>query len=210
MRAIDKLNEAKFFLEHFKKSQNHADNRYFFGAFISAWRSITFVLQKDYRSTKGEKFDDWYSIQTSKLRNIEGAGTFLKLRTILQKEGNKYPQTVFEAKSVEGDEINFTWDLSRGKDGLINFNVKYENGSTIKLNPDESAKEAFLRTMPIMLLNMQKLIEQLSINNILFCIGDEFKSISKERVIDLSQTNLDAVAEVVKEAEKLFNTTCDI
>src|SRR5258708_17738526 len=55
----DKLNEAAFFQQGLAAEKVDPDHyRYFMSAFISAARSITLLMQKEYAHTKG--FAEWY------------------------------------------------------------------------------------------------------------------------------------------------------
>ena len=141
-----------------------------------------------------------------RIRNTEAAGTFLKLRTILQKEGNKYPQIVIDSTTVEGDELSFTWDLSRGQEGLIRYSVKYAdgNGPSFNLQDGEDSRQAALRTLPQLFVDTLRLVKQTREFNQTFCIGDEYQRISKEKIMELCLINLDAAAEIVHEAEERF------
>ncbi|MBC7108976.1 MAG: hypothetical protein H5T41_09395 [Methanomassiliicoccales archaeon] len=55
-----KLNEAKYFLEQMKE---HADSTeefaYNLSAFLSAARSVTWIMQNEFKNVPG--FEEWYS-----------------------------------------------------------------------------------------------------------------------------------------------------
>jgi len=55
----DKLNEASYFLEQMKNKQSDRDAfRYNLSAFLSAARSVTLVMQKEFDKALG--FEEWY------------------------------------------------------------------------------------------------------------------------------------------------------
>jgi len=59
MKAWDKYSEAKYFLEKMKENISNPDVfRYNLSAFLAAARSITFVLQKEFKNKK-EGFNEW-------------------------------------------------------------------------------------------------------------------------------------------------------
>ena len=59
MDTQQKYNEAEYFLEMMKDNdENRQRFEYNLSAFLSAARSVTFVLQKE--SSKNPKFDEWY------------------------------------------------------------------------------------------------------------------------------------------------------
>ena len=81
-----KLFEADFFLERLNKSGFKMDEaRYYFSAFLSSARSVTFTLQASLSDT--DEFKDWYEIKQKELGNIPLAKFFLKARNDSQKVG---------------------------------------------------------------------------------------------------------------------------
>lgn len=204
MSARDKLKEANFFFEKLSKAQSMDDKRYYFSAFISAWRSVTYALQKDYKSKYGEKFNDWYEKERQRLRAVKGAGELLKIRTIIEHEGNKYPQVVLSIENVAGDKIDATWDMSRGKEGLVNYGVTYANGPTFPIQEGEIDNAKLIGILPKLISEIPSLIEEIHKSEVLFTLGDNFKSISIEDVLQICRANLDAVSATVEEAEKRF------
>jgi hypothetical protein len=204
MSARDKFNEAAFFLKKLEESKTIDEQRYFFSAFISAWRSVTFVLQKDYRSKYGDEFNKWYEEKKKLLSETEGAQTFLKLRTILQKEGNKFPRIVIEIKSLNGDIITYEWDLSCGKEGLVNLSVKFADGIIIPIEKVEDKETISINALRNLVKKLPGLLKNSAESKISFCIGDEYKAINFEEVLSLCKINLESVSVLVDEAEKLF------
>ena len=82
----NKVFEADYFLNRFSESGfDILAARSNFSAFVSAARSITFVLQAVMRDVDG--FDDWYSMQQENLRSDPISCYFLKIRNELQKIG---------------------------------------------------------------------------------------------------------------------------
>jgi hypothetical protein len=81
-----KVFEADYFLERFSESGfNILAARSNFSAFVTATRSITFVLQAVMRDVDG--FDEWYSSHQVRLRSDPISRYFLKVRNELQKIG---------------------------------------------------------------------------------------------------------------------------
>ncbi|MDH4222361.1 MAG: hypothetical protein OEV55_02355 [candidate division Zixibacteria bacterium] len=63
----DKLLEAEYFLKCMIENQTERDAfKYNLSAFLSAFRSITLIMQKEFN--KHPVFADWYSIQRNKLK----------------------------------------------------------------------------------------------------------------------------------------------
>lgn len=80
------LKEADFFLEKMTSSSRRADElNYYFSAFVSAARSVTFVIQYVGSAIKG--FDKWYSNIQERLKNDIVSKYLLEARNESQKTG---------------------------------------------------------------------------------------------------------------------------
>jgi hypothetical protein len=84
-RVLDKTAEARFFLGELAKSWNDERSNFFFSAFASASRSITFTMQAVCRSLPG--FDSWYATQRKGLGQDDLARFLLTARNQVQKVG---------------------------------------------------------------------------------------------------------------------------
>ena len=83
----DKLAEAEFFLDHMKTvGTNIFALRCYFSAFVSATRSVSFVLQSVMKHVPG--FDEWYSYKQSELKDNYLARFFLQRRNETLKIGD--------------------------------------------------------------------------------------------------------------------------
>lgn len=84
----EKVYEADFFLDHIDYCIIPSECNYYFSAFISACRSITFALQS---SMKGiDEFDAWYSVEQNRLRENSLARKFVEMRNVSQKVGEHF------------------------------------------------------------------------------------------------------------------------
>jgi len=64
----EKLNEAKYFLECMKMKQSDRDAfKYNLSAFLSAARSLTLVMQKEFKHVSG--FEEWYAKKRVNMRS---------------------------------------------------------------------------------------------------------------------------------------------
>lgn len=82
----DKLQEAEFFLNLFRKSTPISfESSCYFSAFVSAARSVTFVLQFSLNEIPG--FKEWYEKAQEKLKADSLAPYFVEIRNNLQKKG---------------------------------------------------------------------------------------------------------------------------
>ena len=90
----NKLNEARFFLNHLEKvpvdrddPTNHMEATYYFSAFASSARSITFVSNKT--MTRVPRFESWYKKKQDELRANRTAKLMIEIRNEIEKEGSK-------------------------------------------------------------------------------------------------------------------------
>lgn len=71
MKAWDKYSEAKYFLDRMKENISDPNAfRYNLSAFLAAARSITFVLQKEFKKKK-EGFNEWYDEKVKEMGKDE-------------------------------------------------------------------------------------------------------------------------------------------
>jgi uncharacterized HAD superfamily protein len=84
----DKVYEADFFLEKIRDCTHPQECNYYFSAFLSASRSITFSLQACMSDVDG--FDEWYKEMQEKLKKNEMAKKFVEMRNVSQKVGEHF------------------------------------------------------------------------------------------------------------------------
>lgn len=92
----EKLLESEFFLRHFQESRPATvESRYYFSAFVSAARSVTFALQFSLNGIEG--FEEWF-VQAQQILKADAlAPHFVQIRNGIEKKGvnplNVVPQT---------------------------------------------------------------------------------------------------------------------
>jgi len=85
--VADKVKEADFFLEKLNQaSTNFNEARFYFSAFVTATRSITFVLQT--AIINDIKFMEWYNQKQTELKSDPLARFFLEVGNEVQKRGS--------------------------------------------------------------------------------------------------------------------------
>ncbi|NSZ85224.1 hypothetical protein G6L97_13720 [Agrobacterium tumefaciens] len=82
--AVEKLLEAEYFLAHLAQVSGPAF-QFELNAFLSASRSVTFVLQKVMSEVPG--FATWYAQKQAVMRTDTAMRFFIELRNISQKQG---------------------------------------------------------------------------------------------------------------------------
>lgn len=86
MKAVGKLDEAKYFLEQMKLSiKDRRVFKYNLSAFLSSARSVTFILQKEY--ARNSKFKEWYGKKQIEMRKDELLNFFVRKRNYVVKKG---------------------------------------------------------------------------------------------------------------------------
>lgn len=81
----ERLREASYFARALGRQRNADVISYQLNAFLSASRSVTFLLQKEMSRVRG--FESWWGEQQQELSHDKAARFFLKLRNFSQKEG---------------------------------------------------------------------------------------------------------------------------
>ena len=92
----DKLNEAKYFLEKMREAASDPDKvRYELTAFLSASRSITQIMQKEFSGKPG--FIDWY---TQKQKEMAQNGTLKYLHRQRSITFHEHPVLPYPIKAT--------------------------------------------------------------------------------------------------------------
>jgi hypothetical protein len=82
--AVERLEECEYFLGRMLGA-GPAEFKFELNAFLSASRSVTFVLQRCLAHIPA--FEQWYAKQREQMKNDEAMGFFLELRNVSQKQG---------------------------------------------------------------------------------------------------------------------------
>lgn len=126
--------------------------KYEFNSFVNSIRSITFVLQKTFRS-KGVKFENWYNEKLKLLESNELSTSLSRIRNINQKEGNFYPE--IKCRYSINNDLIFSKtittipknDITGGIDIYVtNFQIEMKSNSymqDIKFNKESPSRSKF-------------------------------------------------------------------
>ncbi len=184
-KSREKFNEAKYFYEQMKskfKEGKTEEFKHCINAFLSSARSVTFVLQKEFKKYKG--FDEWYELQIEKKFKDEKLKKFVILRNISLKEEPINPRYIFGVffekgiKVEPGDEFTIKTDTS----SYVRY--RYKPG---KLTPKKIIEEN---------------IDNLDKPNIF--LNCEFQEIPGVNLFDICKKYLSALIDLVTECEKKF------
>jgi hypothetical protein len=97
LRVEERLKEAEYFGRRLFDAPDSTILGYELNAFLSAARSVTFLVQKEFARVAG--FEAWWSTERARLGADSAARFFLELRNISQKEG---PVSVVGAGDADG------------------------------------------------------------------------------------------------------------
>lgn len=85
LRVEERLSEAEYFGRRLFDAPDSTILGYELNAFLSAARSVTFLVQKEFAAVPG--FDAWWKSERARLAADDAARFFLELRNFSQKEG---------------------------------------------------------------------------------------------------------------------------
>ncbi|MGA9364557.1 MAG: hypothetical protein WBW16_09340 [Bacteroidota bacterium] len=121
----DKLREADFFLERLRDTGSDFEHaRFYFSAFVSASRSVTFVLQSVLADVDG--FKSWYAEKQNALRAEPLAKFFLEVRNEVQKRGSNPLSSLSSTVSADQTrkiEYYFIYWFGESPKGLPDLDV---------------------------------------------------------------------------------------
>src|SRR5688572_25497959 len=85
LRVEERLLESEYFVRLLARQSYPERFGYVLNAFLSASRSVTFLLQKELSNVAG--FESWWAAKRAVLSQDEAARFFLRLRNFSQKQG---------------------------------------------------------------------------------------------------------------------------
>jgi hypothetical protein len=183
-----KYNEAKYFYEQMEnnfKERKTEEFKHCINAFLSSARSVTFVLQKEFRKYKG--FDEWYELQKEKKFKDEKIIKLVTLRNISLKEEPINPRYVFGVLFEKGVKIEQDDDFIIETDASSYVRHQYKPG---KLTPKKVIEEN--------IVNLNKP------NIFLNC---EFQEIPGVNLFDICKHYLSILDDLVTECEIINSDT---
>lgn len=176
--TIRKLEEADYFLDQMKINRD----RYFpfiynLSAFLSAARSVTLFMQKEY--TKIPNFSKWYNLKREEMKQDEDFNFFNEMRVTTVHHKSVIPDQTLE--SVQPEIIYVS-------EGLLIQPID-EDGNVLTEEKINSKKDKKLRTS-----------EKDRTFNILWT----FKERPQKTVLELCQEHITKLDELVSECEERF------
>jgi len=180
-----KLSEAKYFYDQMEskfKERKSEEFKHCINAFLNSARSVTFVIQKEFRKHKG--FDEWYELQKGKKFNDEKLIKFVTLRNISLKEEPINPRYIFGVLYEKGIKVG------PGDDFIIETDASSYVRSHYK--PGKSTEK--------------KVIEEniININKPNIFLSCEFTEIPGVNLFNICKKYLSVLIDLATECEKKF------
>ena len=134
----DKLSEAKYFFERMKEHvMDREAFRYNLSAFLTAFRSVTFIMRKEYREISGCR--EWYCKKQIEMKKDE------KMKLLKEKRNITIHQKPIHPRA----HVNVNSTLSIGLVPEINVTISHTNGTEERYSLMEEEKKAPTNTSKI-------------------------------------------------------------
>ncbi len=220
--ARDKLREAEFFLDKLS-GRTGRDFRYYLSAFLSAARSVTWVLQAELRPKFAAEFDEWYEPYQQSLGRDRTARLVKHTRNALLKRGSKEPSYMRTWRSPVGkdsitasytvDQLAYSGDIqvsiTLGLDpGPISVEIDEgqsleEQRTQAELQVEQHLEEQFHRALPDLLPRIHKLVDEVE-PEVLLSFHDDEEPYSMEDLHSDLKAYVGKLTEIIDEAEARF------
>lgn len=216
-RSRRKLAESEYFLRGLRDTGGkYPEFGYILSAFLSALRSIGFVLQSDLRGRYGERFDAWWEAEKAALPNLAVPFDVIReLRNQALKQGELLPGMVFVLKLKHDvvDEVRFTINTSEGKLAIKREEYKFHTGTGPEIsvqNPEddrEFRRKLEAEGIPALARILSELDESkpdFDVSSIGYLLAAGGVPLSFDQVVEGFKKHLDVMRRVVERAEKTF------
>ena len=175
----DKLSEAKYFLERMKEHvMDREAFRYNLSAFLAAFRSVTFIMQKEYNEISG--FSEWYNKKQIEMKKDE------KMKLLQEKRNITIHQKPIHPRA----HVNVNATLSIGLVPEINVTISHANGTEERYSSTEEERPQ----TPV----------KSNVNVKWRWYFDEFPDVD---VITICEECLKKMKDIVSECKKKFSTS---
>jgi hypothetical protein len=193
-----KLSEAEYFFECMKENR-HKNEVFIYNlsAFVTAYRSITLLMQKEFKRMKG--FDEWYKNKKDSMKKIEFMKLLRDKRNITLKQESLKPNAHVKAEIKDtiilSESIKFTVYNEEGE--IIERKKVNSNGKWVDITKEDSQKK----------LNQETAYpknEQVSNNEMKLEWDWSFEEYSDIDLFEICQECLDIISKIVQECISLF------
>jgi hypothetical protein len=107
--AREKLLEAQYFLQRMRENSSDRDAfKYNLSAFLSAARSVTFYMQKEFKHTPG--FEEWYAAEQEVMRRDPLMTFFVEARNVSLKQQHVPTRAHVGVEITERVTVRPSWE----------------------------------------------------------------------------------------------------
>lgn len=215
-RSNRKLEEALFFLERLRDSQGAQPTfEYYLSAFLSAWRSVGFVLQADLRRHFGGEFDAWWDAAKALLPEPRIPFSVLaELRNQALKEGETLPgmQVVVSVDHPKIEQVTYTVLVQRGQGQVVGEYYQFHGGAWPPIpasgfDDKSEFRDAFYQLFP-MIRSAIELVDTgevpFEVSNVGYVVDHRYQALSFEELVDSFDEHLSATRALLEEADLRF------
>jgi hypothetical protein len=216
-RSRRKLAEAAFFLRYMSETKgHHPEFGYYMSAFLSAVRSIGFVIQADLRRSFGPRFEVWWeSARLSMPAPRVPFAVIAERRNQALKVGELLPgvRVVIRLEHPAVEEVVLTVDLRGGRIVTKSKEYKFRPGGEPTLHlADPNDSEALLEQLVPLL---KPILDSLDADEPAFTISEigyelhrTLPAVTFDEMIRGFQEHVSAMEEIVSDADHLFAIDC--
>ena len=214
-RSHRKVTEAAFFLDRLSETKGrHPEFGYYLSAFLSALRSVGFVLQTDLRRRFGLRFNDWWERAKASLqmRRIPFP-IIVELRNQALKTGELLPglRVVARIDHPSVEEVTFTLDLRHGQIRTAQEDVHVSkqwcaDGATGTHNPDGSDKliEQLIPALRDVFRSLNEDEPLFEVSSLEYQVDRSGPAVSFTEMVEGFAEHVAAMQRLVAEADALF------
>jgi hypothetical protein len=212
-RSRRKVAEATFFLRRMSETKGrHPEFGHYLSAFLSALRSVGFVIQADLRGRFGSRFDDWWerAKQSLPAPRVPFA-VIVELRNQALKAGELLPglKVVVRLEHPAVEEVVLTVDLRGGQIVTTRQEYKFRQGGapTVQLADPNDSKALLDQLVPALKPIFDSLNTQepaFEVSGLGYELHRTVPAITFNEMIDGFEEHVNAMDVVVAQADRLF------
>jgi hypothetical protein len=220
--ARDKLQEAEFFLDRLREHDSGRDFRYYLSAFLSAARSVTWVLQAELKSKYGDEFERWYEPHQRTLAVDRIARIVKEARNILLKRGSREPVYTSTYRSPLGAEsVSISWTIDQLADDAPSpdihisldpgqFRMSVEIDASLPVEQQQEQVDAQVAQglellAPVFLERAQAIVQEVEPEILVSLLGED--AIPASILLSDLQTYVESLRRLIDDADARFPPT---
>ena len=213
-RSRRKVAEAAFFLDRIQETNGRQPEfGYLLSAFLSAVRSIGWVLQNDLRGRYRERFDRWWEEKKASLPTATVPfSVVVELRNQALKAGELLPgmRVAVRLDHPAVEEAAFTVDLRAGRVVTSSEEYKFRNGGapTVQLSDPNDLEEVANQLVPALRPVFESLDQDeppFEVSSLQYVLERAAPAVTFEDMVKGFGQHVEAMRKIVAEGDQLFS-----